>query len=186
MAPDSIPAELLDGLAIIVPQRFSDDRGYFFEAFHKEGFSSLTGFDGEFLQDNQSHSVKGVLRGLHYQVEPKTQGKLVRVVSGSVFDVVVDIRPGSASLGRWFGIELSAEMGNQLWAPPGFAHGFLTLSETAEVLYKTTDTYSPEHERTIRWDDPSIGIEWPLDSLGPPIVSEGDAQGVTFSDAGLF
>lgn len=186
MSPDPTSTELLDGLAVIVPQRYADDRGFFFEAYNKARFAELTGFSGEFLQDNQSRSTNGVLRGLHYQAEPRAQGKLVRVVSGAVFDVVVDIRRTSPSLGEWFGIELSAANGIQLWVPPGFAHGFLTLSDTADVLYKITETYSPEHERTISWDDPSIGIQWPLDQVGTPIVSSGDARGKCFPDADLL
>ena len=186
MPPDPTSNELLDGLAVIDPQRYTDGRGYFFEAYNKASFAALTCFSGEFLQDNQSRSTRGVLRGLHYQTEPKAQGKLVRVVSGTVFDVAVDIRRESLSLGEWFGIELSAEAGIQLWIPPGFAHGFLTLSDTADVLYKTSETYSPEHGRTISWNDPSIGIQWPLDQVGTPIVSDGDAQGQGFSDADLL
>jgi dTDP-4-dehydrorhamnose 3,5-epimerase len=186
MTADATRTEQLDGLALIVPERFSDDRGHFFEAYSKSRFSELTGFDGEFLQDNQSYSNRGVLRGLHYQIEPRTQGKLIRAISGVVFDVTVDIRGSSSTLGQWFGVELSAEDGTQLWIPPGFAHGFLALSETAEVLYKVTEIYSPEHERTIRWDDPSIGIEWPIEAGAAPIVSDGDAHGELFADATLL
>lgn len=160
---------------VFEPRVFGDERGFFFESFNRRAFEEATGITGDFVQDNHSRSLKGVLRGLHYQLAPKAQGKLVRVVQGEVFDVAVDIRKGSPSFGRWVGEILSAENRRQLWIPPGFAHGFLTLSGSAEFLYKTTDTYSPAHERSILWNDPELGIEWPLD--GPPIVSAKDATG---------
>ena len=160
---------------LLEPRVFGDDRGFFFESYNRQAFREATGVDLDFVQDNHSYSMKGVLRGLHYQLPPKAQGKLVRVISGEVFDVAVDIRPGSATFGKWVGEVLSAENKRQMWIPPGFAHGFLTLSEAAEFLYKTTDDYSPVHERCIRWDDQSIGIEWPLEMA--PALSKKDAQG---------
>ena len=161
---------------LLEPRVFGDDRGFFFESYNRQAFREATGVDPDFVQDNHSRSVKGVLRGLHYQLPPKAQGKLVRVTVGEVFDVAVDIRPGSATFGKWVGEVLSAENKRQMWIPPGFAHGFLTLSETAEFLYKTTDYYSPEHERCIRWDDPTLRIQWPLSGL--PSLSSKDANGI--------
>ncbi|MBS1162033.1 MAG: rfbC [Proteobacteria bacterium] len=158
---------------VIEPKVFGDERGFFFESFNQHAFLEATGLDVVFVQDNHSKSAKHVLRGLHYQLAPKAQGKLVRVVQGAVFDVAVDIRPGSETVGQWVGVELSAANKKQMWIPPGFAHGFLALSETAEFLYKTTDYYSQEHERSIRWDDPDIGVEWPL--FGAPLLSAKDA-----------
>ena len=151
----------LSGVVLIEPQIFSDNRGYFFESFNHLRFSESIVRDVDFVQDNQSFSKKGVVRGLHYQLPPKAQGKLVRVLSGEIFDVAVDIRKGSPTYGRWTGGILSAANKKQIWIPVGFAHGFQTLSETAEVLYKTTDYWSASHERAIRWDDPAIGIDWP-------------------------
>ena len=161
---------------LLEPRVFGDDRGFFFESYNRQVFREATGVDPDFVQDNHSRSAKGVLRGLHYQLSPKAQGKLVHVTAGEVFDVAVDIRPGSATFGKWVGEVLSAENKRQLWIPPGFAHGFLTLSESAEFLYKTTDYYSPEHERCIRWDDSEIDIEWPSDQL--PLLSAKDQQGL--------
>ncbi len=161
---------------LLEPRVFGDDRGFFFESYNRQAFREATGVDPDFVQDNHSRSVKGVLRGLHYQLPPKAQGKLVRATVGEVFDVAVDIRPGSATFGKWVGEVLSAENKRQMWVPPGFAHGFLTLSETAEFLYKTTDYYSPEHERCIRWDDPTLRIQWPLSGL--PSLSSKDANGI--------
>ena len=166
---------------LLEPKVFGDDRGFFFESFNLQAFKEATGLDPDFVQDNHSRSAKGVLRGLHYQLPPKAQGKLVRVVAGEVFDVAVDIRKGSPSFGKWVGEILSADNRRQLWIPPGFAHGFVTLSDTAEFLYKTTDYYSPQHERCIRWDDPGIGIEWPL--AGKPVLSAKDQQGVSLAQA---
>ncbi len=166
------PAAIPDVL-ILEPKVFGDERGFFFESFNRQAFREATGLDVDFVQDNHSKSAKNVLRGLHYQLPPKAQGKLVRVVQGEVFDVAVDLRKGSKSFGKWVGETLSAENKKQMWIPPGFAHGFLTLSDTAEFLYKTTDYYAPEHERCIPWDDPAIGIAWPLD--GVPSLSAKDA-----------
>lgn len=157
----------LDGVLIFEPQVFCDTRGFFFESFNENSFKATTGLDTLlFVQDNHSKSSKGVLRGLHYQVSPKAQGKLVRVVAGEVWDVALDIRDNSATRGQSFGVLLSSENKRQLWIPPGFAHGFVTLSDTAELLYKTTDFYSPEHERCIAWDDPVLAIDWQLPRLG--------------------
>lgn len=161
---------------LFTPRVFGDERGFFFESYNQRAFREATGLTPDFVQDNHSRSARGVLRGLHYQIEPRAQGKLVRVVQGAVFDVAVDIRPGSATFGRWVGEELSAENKRQMWIPPGFAHGFLTLTESAEFLYKTTDFYSPEHERCIAWDDPDLAIDWPLDGL-EPLLSAKDRQG---------
>lgn len=169
----------LAGVLVIEPRVFGDERGFFFESFNQRAFDDAVGAHVDFVQDNHSKSSRNVLRGLHYQLPPKAQGKLVRVVQGEVFDVAVDLRKGSATFGQWVGENLSAENKKQLWIPAGFAHGFLTLSETAEFLYKTTDYYSPEHERCIRWDDADVGVLWPLSI--PPLVSEKDALGSTFS-----
>ena len=168
---------------LLEPRVFGDDRGFFFESYNQQAFREATGVDPAFVQDNHSRSVKGVLRGLHYQLPPKAQGKLVRVVSGEVFDVAVDIRKGSPTFGKWVGEVLSAENKRQMWVPPGFAHGFLTLSETAEFLYKTTDYYSPEHERCLIWNDPEFCIDWP--SKITPLLSAKDAQGCVFASADL-
>ncbi len=163
---------------LLEPRVFGDDRGFFFESYNRQAFKEATGLDPDFVQDNHSRSVKGVLRGLHYQLSPKAQGKLVRVVSGEVFDVAVDIRKNSPTFGQWVGEVLSAENKRQMWIPPGFAHGFLTLSESAEFLYKTTDYYSPLHERCIRWDDSTVGIKWPL--ADSPLLSGKDKGGEPF------
>lgn len=172
------------GVLAIEPKVFADQRGYFFESFNARAFAEATGLAVEFVQDNHSLSTRGVLRGLHYQLPPKAQGKLVRVVHGAVFDVAVDLRHGSATFGRWEGHRLSAENRKQLWIPAGLAHGFLVLSETAEFLYKTTDYYSPEHERALLWNDPQLGIEWPLQ--GEPIVAAKDAAAPRLSGAETF
>lgn len=160
------------------PKVFGDERGFFYESFNQQTFNQLTGLNVQFVQDNHSKSQKGVLRGLHYQLPPKAQGKLVRVVQGEVFDVAVDIRKDSPTFGQWVSAILSAENKQQLWIPEGFAHGFLTLSETAEFLYKTTDYYAPEMERCIIWNDERIGIDWPLEEY--PSLSSKDMLGVTF------
>lgn len=172
--PLAIPDVLL-----IEPKVFGDARGFFFESFNQRAFVEATGLDVSFVQDNHSRSARNVLRGLHYQLAPRAQGKLVRVVAGEVFDVAVDIRPESPTFGRWVGQHLSAENKRQLWIPPGLAHGFVVISETAEFLYKTTDYWAPEFERCIRWDDPDLAIDWPFD--GAPLVSEKDALGANFS-----
>lgn len=166
------------------PKVFGDERGFFFESFNRCVFKEATGLDPYFVQDNHTRSVKGVLRGLHYQLPPKAQGKLVRVVTGEVFDVAVDIRKGSLTFGKWVGEILSADNKRQLWIPPGFAHGFLTLSEVADFLYKTTDFYSLTHERCIRWDDPDIGVTWP--TSGSALLSVKDRHGTNFSQAELI
>jgi dTDP-4-dehydrorhamnose 3,5-epimerase len=166
----------IPGLLILQPKVFGDDRGFFFESFNRNSFREASRIDAEFVQDNHSRSEKNVLRGLHYQVAPRAQGKLVRVVQGAVFDVAVDIRKDSPTLGHWFGETLSAENKKQMWIPPGFAHGFLTLTDSADFLYKTTDYYVPDHERCIAWNDPKIGIQWPL--TAEPILSAKDQQGV--------
>jgi len=171
-------------VVLFTPKVFGDERGFFYESFNARVFSEVTGLQPDFVQDNHSRSVKGVLRGLHYQLAPHAQGKLVRVVQGEVFDVAVDIRRSSPTFGKWVGAVLSAENKNQLWIPPGFAHGFVTLSETAEFLYKTTDFYSPKCERCIAWDDPAVGIEWPIDFI--PSLSGKDQLGVALADAELF
>ena len=177
-----IPSEL-PGVLILEPKVFGDERGFFYESFNARAFEQATGLKREFVQDNHSCSQRGVLRGLHYQVR-QAQGKLVRVTAGEVFDMVVDLRRGSPSFGQWLGVHLSAENKRQLWVPEGFAHGFLVLSEVAEFLYKTTDYYAPEHERCIRWDDPSLAIDWPLDA--PPQLSVKDQAGIAFLDAEVF
>lgn len=166
---------------VIEPKVFGDDRGFFFESFNAGRFKEMTGLDVGFVQDNHSKSQKNVLRGLHYQIAPKAQGKLVRVVAGAVFDVAVDLRKDSKTYGHWTGELLSAENKRQLWIPPGLAHGFLTLTETAEFLYKTTDYYSPEHECCIAWNDPEIGIAWPL--TAEPVLSGKDKAGMAFAAA---
>jgi len=176
-----IPMKLPDVL-ILEPEVFGDERGFFMESFNARKFAEATGLDVQFVQDNHSRSAKGVLRGLHYQLQ-QPQGKLVRVVRGAVFDVAVDIRKHSATFGQWVGVELSAENHRQLWVPAGFAHGFLVLSETADFLYKTTDYYAPEHERCIRWDDPTIDIQW---SVNAPKLSSKDDLGLLLSEADIF
>lgn len=169
---------------IIEPRVFEDERGFFFESFNQKVFEEAVGKAIDFVQDNHSKSSKGVLRGLHYQLPPKAQGKLVRVIQGEVFDVAVDIRKSSPTFGQWVGETLSSKNKKQLWVPEGFAHGFITLSETAEFLYKTTNYYSPDHERAIRWDDKSIAVSWPKDLT--PSTSSKDDKALAFQDAELF
>lgn len=171
------------GLLILEPQVFGDARGFFMESFNQKRFQEITGLDAAFVQDNHSRSAKGVLRGLHYQIQ-QPQGKLVRAVTGTIFDVAVDIRKSSPTFGRWFGVTLSEDNRLQLWVPAGFAHGFVVLSETADVLYKTTDYYAPPFERCIRWNDPAIGIEWPYP--GEPRLSAKDAAAVGLDEADVF
>jgi dTDP-4-dehydrorhamnose 3,5-epimerase len=166
---------------LIEPKVFGDARGFFYESFNQKAFDEATGLNARFVQDNHSKSAKGVLRGLHYQVQ-QPQGKLVRVVAGEVFDVAVDIRPKSPTFGQWVGEILSAANNRQLWVPPGLAHGFVVLSDTAEFLYKTTDYYAPAHERCIAWDDPTLAIDWPAMDT-PPTLSAKDAAGAKFLDA---
>lgn len=169
---------------LFTPKVFGDERGFFFESFNQQKFEELTGLKRQFVQDNHSKSQKGVLRGLHYQLPPKAQGKLVRVVQGEVFDVAVDIRKSSPTFGQWVGVNLSAENKQQLWIPEGFAHGFVTLSDAAEFLYKTTDYYAPEYERCIVWNDKSVDIQWPIHHS--PVLSEKDLLGTVLSQAGVF
>jgi len=171
---------------VLTPQRFADERGCFEELYNRGRFEREAGAKVDFVQDNLSRSVQGVVRGLHYQIDPMAQGKLVRAMVGTIFDVAVDIRRSSATFGDWLGIELSAEEGNQLWIPPGFAHGFLALTESADVLYKTTSLYSPEHNRSVLWDDPAIGIAWPTGTVDGVLVSERDAAAPVLEDAEVF
>lgn len=168
---------------IIEPTVFGDSRGFFYESFNQQKFSELTGTNFQFVQDNHSKSSKGVLRGLHYQIQ-QPQGKLVRVVQGEVFDVAVDIRRSSPTFGKWFGLLLNAENKLQFWVPPGFAHGFVVLSESAEFLYKTTDYYAPQFERSIAWNDSDLAIDWKFE--GAPALSEKDKKGLRFSEAEVF
>jgi len=177
--PTAIP-----DVVVIEPKVFGDARGFFFESFNRKELEAALGRPLDFVQDNHSRSAKNVLRGLHYQL-PNPQGKLVRVVRGAVFDVAVDLRRSSPTFQRWIGEVLSADNKRQLWIPEGFAHGFLVLSDEAEFLYKTTDYWHPEHERTIRWNDPALGIEWPTGGIAP-VVSGKDAAGTAVADAALF
>lgn len=178
------PLAIADVL-LLEPRVFGDARGFFFESFNQEAFNQATGTNYQFVQDNHSRSSRGVLRGLHYQLPPKAQGKLVRVVRGAVWDVAVDIRKGSPTFGRWVAEELSEDNHRQLWIPPGFAHGFLALTDTADFLYKTTDYYSPEHERVIRWDDSTLDIHWP-ETRQPVQVSAKDQQAIPFEKATVY
>lgn len=174
----AIPTAIPDVL-LLEPKVYGDVRGFFYESYNEKVFNELTGADVCFVQENHSRSVRHVLRGLHYQVR-HPQGKLIRVVQGEVFDVAVDIRRGSKTYGKWVGVTLSAENRRQVWMPPGFAHGFLVLSETADFLYKTTDFYAPECERCIAWNDPDLAIQWPIEES--PLLSAKDAQGIAFRD----
>lgn len=176
------PSEIPDVL-LLEPRVFGDDRGFFFESYNQRVFTEKAGNSVQFVQDNHSSSRQNVLRGLHYQIQ-QPQGKLVRVIVGQIYDVAVDLRRSSPTFGQWVGYELSAQNKHQLWVPAGFGHGFLVLSEQAEVLYKTTDYYAPEHERCIRWDDPDLAIAWPL--AGEPILSAKDQAGVPFAAAEVF
>ena len=174
----------LAGLLVLEPKVFGDERGFFFESYNARRFAELTGVAAPFVQDNHSRSVKGVLRGLHYQIQ-QAQGKLVRVTAGAVFDVAVDIRKSSPTFGQWFGVELSADNKRQMWIPPGFAHGFTPLTDSAEFLYKTTDYWAPEHERCILWNDPAIGIDWPTLDVAFKLADK-DAQASLLADAKFF
>jgi dTDP-4-dehydrorhamnose 3,5-epimerase len=178
----AVPTAIPDVL-IFEPQVFEDERGFLLVSWNAENFRDAIGGDVAFVQDNHSRSRRGVLRGLHYQVR-QPQGKLVRAVTGRVFDVAVDVRRSSPTFGRWVGVELSADNHRMLWVPPGFAHGFLVLSDTADFLYKTTDVYAPGYERTIAWNDPAIGIEWPL--AGEPVLSAKDRRGAGLGEAEVF
>ncbi|WP_312259599.1 dTDP-4-dehydrorhamnose 3,5-epimerase [Limnohabitans sp.] len=181
--PYTVTPTAITDVLILEPKVFGDARGFFYESFNARDFSQVTGLDVSFVQDNHSKSVKGVLRGLHYQIQ-NPQGKLVRVVQGEVFDVVVDLRKTAATFGQWDGVHLSADNHRQLWVPPGFAHGFVVLSETAEFLYKTTDYWFPEYERSLLWNDPAIGIEWPIDF--EPQLAAKDQAGRLLCDAEVF
>lgn len=173
----------LPGVVVLTPQVFGDGRGFFFESFNTRVFSEYTGEKCQFVQDNHSKSSRGVLRGLHYQLG-RPQGKLVRVIEGSIFDVAIDIRKGSPNFGRWVGVELTAENKKQLWIPPDFAHGFVVISDSAQVLYKATEFYSPKHERCILWNDDTLAIDWP-DLAVTPVLSAKDSQAPHFCDAEL-
>ncbi|MBS4095632.1 MAG: dTDP-4-dehydrorhamnose 3,5-epimerase [Sulfuricella sp.] len=179
----AIPTAIPD-VIIIEPQVFGDSRGFFYESFNARKFAEMTGYSGEFVQDNHSRSAKNVLRGLHYQIQ-QAQGKLVRATVGTVFDVAVDIRKSSPTFGQWVGVELSAENKRMLWVPAGFAHGFVVTSDYAEFLYKTTDYWAPEFERSILWNDPELGIAWPLDG-NEPLLSGKDAKGTPLAQAEVY
>ena len=179
-----VTACAIPDVLLIEPKVFGDERGFFFESFNQRAFRDASGLSADFVQDNHSKSARNVLRGLHYQIQ-QPQGKLVRVVAGEVFDVAVDIRRGSPTFGQWIGEVLSADNKRQLWVPPGMAHGFVVLSESAEFLYKTTDYYAPEYERCITWNDPTLAIEWPAVSGGPQLSGK-DAKGMAFLQAEVF
>jgi len=181
--PFTVTPTAIPDVLVLEPKVFGDARGFFFESFNARDFAQATGLEVAFVQDNHSKSAKGVLRGLHYQIE-HAQGKLVRVVQGEVFDVAVDLRQSSPTFGQWVGERLSADNKKQLWVPLGFAHGFVVLSESAEFLYKTTDYWHPEHERSLLWNDPAIGIDWPLQ--GQPLLAAKDAAGKLLCDAECF
>ena len=181
--PYTVTKTAIPDVLILEPRVFGDARGFFYESFNAKDFAESTGLDVSFVQDNHSKSAKGVLRGLHYQIQ-HAQGKLVRVVQSEVFDVAVDLRRTSPTFGQWVGVHLSADNHRQLWVPPGFAHGFVVLSDSAEFLYKTTDYWYPEHERSLLWNDPAIGIDWPLD--GPPLLAAKDAAGKLLAEAECF
>lgn len=174
----------IPGLLILEPKVFGDARGFFMESYNAKAFQDATGLDVTFVQDNHSRSGKGVLRGLHYQIE-QAQGKLVRVTRGSVFDVAVDLRKSSPTFGQWAGVELSEENSRQLWIPPGFAHGFLVTSDSADFLYKTTDYYAPQFERSLAWNDPTVGVEWPLAGAAP-LLSAKDVAGKPLAECETF
>lgn len=180
----NVIATALPEVLIIEPKVFGDSRGFFFESFNAQAFRAATGVTLDFVQDNHSRSARGILRGLHYQVQ-QAQGKLVRVVRGAVFDVAVDIRRSSPRFGQWVGVELGEDNQRQLWVPPGFAHGFLVTGDSADFLYKTTDYYAPQHERCIAWNDPALAIRWP-DVGGVPQVSAKDAAGASLAEAQVF
>jgi len=174
----------IEGLLVLEPKVFGDERGFFMESYNQRMFRELTGTSPDFVQDNHSRSARGVLRGLHYQLQ-QPQGKLVRVTSGVVFDVAVDLRRASPTFGRWHGVELSGENKRQFWVPAGFAHGFVVLSESADFLYKTTDFYAPQHERCIAWNDPTLAIDWHLGGIEPKLSAK-DLAGLRFEQAEVF
>jgi len=181
--PFTVTPTAIPDVLVLEPKVFGDARGFFFESFNARDFAEATGVDVQFVQDNHSKSAQGVMRGLHYQIQ-HPQGKLVRVVQGSVFDVAVDLRKSSSTFGRWVGVELNTDNHRQLWVPPGFAHGFVVLSESAEFLYKTTDYWYPEHERSLLWNDPTIGIDWPID-FAPQLAAK-DQNGKLLAQADVF
>lgn len=181
--PYSITPTAIPDVLVLAPNVFGDVRGFFYESFNARDFALATGMNVTFVQDNHSKSTKGVLRGLHYQIQ-RPQGKLVRVVQGGVFDVAVDLRKSSPTFGKWIGEVLSAKNHKQLWIPPGFAHGFVVLTETAEFLYKTTDYWYPEHERSLLWNDPAVGVDWPID--GHPQLAAKDAAGKLLEVCDIF
>lgn len=182
VTPTGLPEVL-----VFKPRVFADERGFFMESWNQQRFDEAVGQPVRFVQDNHSRSTQGVLRGLHYQLAPAAQGKLVRVAAGRIFDVAVDLRRSSPRVRQWTGVELSADNGLQLWIPAGFAHGFVTLSDSADVLYKSTDFYSPGHERMLAWDDPHVAIDWPLAQLGAPVsLSPKDAQASRWGQCDLF
>jgi len=183
--PMKVTATQLPDVLVFEPKVFGDERGFFLESFSQRAFDAAAGPGHEFVQDNHSRSAKGVLRGLHFQLPPHAQGKLVRVTNGAVFDVAVDMRRSSPTFGRWTGLELSAANHKQLWIPPGFAHGFLVLSDTADFLYKTTAYYAPQAEGSVRWDDPTIGVEWPDIGMAPQLSSK-DQEAPLFAAARSF
>jgi dTDP-4-dehydrorhamnose 3,5-epimerase len=180
VVPSGIPEVL-----ILEPKVFGDERGFFLERYNKRAFAAATGLDVDFVQDNHSRSARNVLRGLHYQIR-QSQGKLVWVVAGEIYDVAVDLRKRSPTFGQWTGFALSSETRRMAWIPPGFAHGFLVVSDSAEVLYKTTDYYAPQHERSLLWNEPEVGIAWPLAAGVSPTLAEKDRQGCRLSDAEVF
>ena len=180
----NVIATAIPDVLVVEPKVFGDDRGFFFESFNARDFERATGLQRNFVQDNHSRSVKNVLRGLHYQIK-QPQGKLVRVVLGEVYDVAVDLRRSSKSFGRWVGVRLSAENKKQLWIPEGFAHGFMVVSEVAEFLYKATDYYAPEHERSLLWSDPTVAVDWPLEGV-QPLLSPKDTTGRELADCEVF
>ena len=181
--PYTVTQTTLAGVLILEPRVFGDERGFFFESFNQRDFAAVTGLDVNFVQDNHSLSSKGVLRGLHYQVQ-QAQGKLVRVALGEVFDVAVNLQRGHPEFGRWTGVLISGQNKRQVWVPPGFAHGFVVLSDQAHFLYKTTDYYAPEHERSLLWSDPDVGIDWPIES--EPVLAAKDGKAPCLKDADVF
>ena len=184
--PYTVISTELPEVLVLEPKVFGDARGFFYESFNERDFAQATGLSAQFVQDNHSLSARGVLRGMHYQIE-HAQGKLVRVVRGEVFDVAVDMRRSSSTFGRWSGVRLSSENNRQIWVPPGFAHGFLVLSEAAEFLYKTTDYWYPEHERSVGWNDPAVGIQWPLpEGIQTPLLAAKDAAAPLLAQAQTF
>jgi dTDP-4-dehydrorhamnose 3,5-epimerase len=180
-----VTATALPGVLLLQPRVFGDERGFFMESFNQKTFNESIGQEVEFVQDNHSRSARGVLRGLHYQLPPRAQGKLVRVVRGAVLDVAVDMRRSSPTFGRWIAEELTETNHRQLWIPPGFAHGFVVLSDSADFLYKTTDYYAPEAERAVRWDDPQLAIAWPETGVAPQLSAK-DLAGLPFAQAQAF